>query len=164
MAVRYNVDFINPFLEAVIGVSAPWPRSRPSPANPTSTKRRTAPYDVTGIIGIDGHCQGTIALSLSKDAILKIVNNMLSENLTEIDEDIRDAVGELTNMIAGQARASLATIGMKFNASTPLVSVGQARRPPTSPAPPILAIPSRPKTAPGRGSGLGEEHQPATVA
>jgi chemotaxis protein CheX len=141
MPIRYDVEFINPFLEAVIGVLGTMAQVQARPGKPYLNKRRTAPLDVTGIIGIDGHCQGTIALSLSKNAILKIVNNMLAESLTEIDEDIRDAVGELTNMIAGQARASLANIGLKFSASTPLVSVGQGQKTTHAPGAPILAIP-----------------------
>jgi CheY-specific phosphatase CheX len=38
-----------------------------------------------------------------------MVSNMLGEKSEKIDEGIKDAVGEFTNMIAGQARKKLAT-------------------------------------------------------
>ena len=59
---------------------------------------------VSGIIGMTGSARGSLALSFSANSILKIVSNMLGENYKEINGEVRDAVGEITNMISGVAR------------------------------------------------------------
>ena len=76
----------------------------PKPGKPYVKKDNQARGDVSGIIGMTGSARGSLALSFSTKCILKIVSNMLGENHTEINGDVRDAVGEITNMISGVAR------------------------------------------------------------
>ena len=137
----YNVDFINPLLDAVLNVLSTMAGVEVKPASPYVNRSGTAAGDITGQINIQGFARGVIALSLSKSVILKIVNNMLFENYTEINDDIADAVGELTNMISGQARSSLSEKGMTFQASTPWVVMGKGKPLDHIPAAPILSIP-----------------------
>jgi chemotaxis protein CheX len=137
----YNVDFINPLLEAVLNVLSTMANVEVKPAAPYLNTRRTATGDITGQISINGFAEGVIALSLSESVILKIVNNMLFENYTAINDDIADAVGELTNMIAGQARQTLSEMGMTFQASTPSVVIGKGKLLEHIPSAPILSIP-----------------------
>jgi chemotaxis protein CheX len=110
------------------------------PGKPYLNRRRKAAGDITGLVRVSGFAEGTIALSLSKGAILAIVNAMLSESYTEIDKDIVDAVGELTNMVSGQARMHLSELGMSFTAATPVVFQGKGVEVDHVKAP-ILAIP-----------------------
>jgi len=137
----YNVNFINPLLDAVVNVLSTMASFDVKPGKPYQNKNRTALEDVTGIIKVDGYANGVIDLSLSKGAILKIVNNMLFESYTEINEEIKDAVGELTNMITGQARSSLSEQGFSFQASTPIVITGKDSELDHIPSAPILGIP-----------------------
>jgi chemotaxis protein CheX len=139
-AIRYDVDFINPFLEAVVDVLQTMAQIQVTPGKPYVNKKRKSAGDITGLVRISGFAEGTIALSLSKGAILAIVNAMLSESYTEIDKDIADAVGELTNMVSGQARMHLSEQGMSFSASTPTVAQGKGV-PVDHVKAPILAIP-----------------------
>jgi len=137
----YNVDFINPLLAAVLNVLSTMAGVEVKPTAPYLNKDGTAAGDITGQISIEGFANGVIAVSLSKSAILKIVNNMLFESYTEINDEIADAVGELTNMISGQARSSLSEMGMAFQASTPSVIIGKGKPIDHIPAAPILSIP-----------------------
>jgi chemotaxis protein CheX len=141
MSTQYNVDFINPFLDAVLNVLNTMASVSAVPGKPYINKKRKAQGDVTGLIGFTGTTAGTMSVTLSKGAILKIVNNMLFESYTEIDDDIADAVGELTNMIAGQARSTLSEHGMSLQASTPSVVVGKGHTLEHMASAPILAIP-----------------------
>ncbi|NCC23934.1 MAG: chemotaxis protein CheX [Deltaproteobacteria bacterium] len=141
MSFHYDVNFINPFLEGVLNVLSTMANVEARPGKPFLNKKRKALGDVTGVIDVSGYARGTIALSLSKESILKIVNNMLYENYTEIDDQIMDAVGELTNMITGQARAKLSEQGMSFQASTPHVVNGKGVKVEHIETAPILAIP-----------------------
>jgi len=54
-------------------------------------------------------------------SILKIVSNMLGEEHKHIDEGVKDAVGEMTNMLSGEARKELSEKGHSFKASIPKI-------------------------------------------
>jgi chemotaxis protein CheX len=49
---------------------------------------------------------------------------MLGDAIEDILQDVQDAVGEITNMISGQARVGLADMGLKLQGSTPSVIMG----------------------------------------
>jgi len=50
---------------------------------------------------------------------------MFGETMTELNTEIADAVGELTNMISGQARRELEEVGKVFKAAIPSVITGR---------------------------------------
>jgi len=141
MSLRYDAAFINPFLDAVVGVLGMMASVEATPGKPFINQKRVSVGDITGAIGISGHAKGVMSLTLDEAVILKIVNNMLAEKYMELNSDIADAVGELTNMIAGQARQDLAGMGMNFQASTPTVISGKGHRVQHITSAPILAIP-----------------------
>jgi chemotaxis protein CheX len=63
---------------------------------------------VSGVIGLSGRAVGTVVLNLSDNVAIRAASKMLSCELSKIDGDVCDAVGELTNMVAGAAKAKLA--------------------------------------------------------
>ena len=65
-----------------------------------------------------------MALSFSKAAILHLVSSMFGESFTELNTEIRDAVGELSNMICGDARGALDEQGCAISAAVPTVIMG----------------------------------------
>jgi chemotaxis protein CheX len=71
-----------------------------------------------------GSATGSLALSFSEAAILKIVSNMLGENIKSMSGDIKDAVGEITNMISGVARKNLEAEGFYIQSAIPTVVSG----------------------------------------
>lgn len=73
-----------------------------------SLKRDMAPaYHVSGVIGLSGRALGTVVLSLSEEVAMKAASEMLMAEMTTINADVIDAIGELTNMVAGAAKAEL---------------------------------------------------------
>lgn len=139
--LRYDASFINPFLDAVVGVLGMMASVKVTPGKPFINRSRTTMGDITGSIGITGYASGVMSLTLDEAVILRIVNNMLAENYSGLNPDIADAVGELTNMIAGQARQDLANLGMNFKSSTPTVIMGKGHQVRHVTSSPILAIP-----------------------
>lgn len=82
--------------------------------------------DVTGIIGLAGYqANGNMIISFDEKAIILIVNAMLGESYTKINDEIVDAVGELTNMISGGAKRTFNEVGYFFEMATPLTVVGK---------------------------------------
>jgi len=119
-----DVKLINPFLEGTITVLTTMAFVSPKPGKPYLKKDNMAVGDISGIIGMTGAARGSLALSFSKGCILKIVSNMLGEEITEINGDIKDAVGELTNMVSGVARKKLEAEGFSVTAAIPTVISG----------------------------------------
>jgi chemotaxis protein CheX len=67
---------------------------------------------------------GAIALSFSEAAILEVVTNMFGEAFKEVNSEVQDAVGELSNMVCGDAQRVLESQGNVFQASIPTVISG----------------------------------------
>ena len=85
--------------------------------------------DVSGIIGLtSGERKLSLAITFSKKAALKVYSSMLGEELGEITSEVGDAVGEITNIICGQARKSTSERGLTFEASIPMVVIGENQR------------------------------------
>ncbi len=81
--------------------------------------------DITGIIGLTGEQNGSLAVSFSESCALKIVENMVGEKYDKLNQEVADAVGELTNMISGDARAQLQKLGFNFSAAIPTIVRGK---------------------------------------
>jgi chemotaxis protein CheX len=66
---------------------------------------------------------GSVVFSLSREVAYKAVEILIGHKVTEINADVVDAVGELTNMIAGGAKAGLAQY--RLSLGLPNVIVGK---------------------------------------
>ncbi|MBN2514594.1 MAG: chemotaxis protein CheX [Deltaproteobacteria bacterium] len=97
----------------------------PKPGKPFLKKNNYAVGDISGIIGLTGSVRGSLALSFSERCIVKVVSNMLGEEIKTINGDIKDAVGEITNMVSGAARKKLEESGLILSAAIPTVVSGK---------------------------------------
>ena len=120
-----NVHFINPFLEGTVSVLKTMAFVEPRAGKPYLKADNLAKGDISGIIGLTGSAAGSLALSFSEGAILRIVSNMLGEDLKSINCDVKDAVGELTNMVSGVARKNLEAQGFYIQAAIPTIVSGK---------------------------------------
>ena len=120
-----DVMLINPFINATVNVLETMAFVKVIAGKPYIKKDNVAMGDVTGVIGLTGVANGTISVTFQSDCILNIVSNMFGEKMEALNADIVDAVGELTNMISGQARKELEGTGKVFKAAIPSVVTGQ---------------------------------------
>ena len=121
-----NVEFINPFLESTIKVIETMAFTKVTAGKPTVKQGNKSWGEVSGIIGLASESlSGNLILSFDKASILGIVGGMLGEEITGITPDVVDAVGELTNMISGGAKAMLSQKGHKFEMASPIMLVGK---------------------------------------
>ena len=120
-----DAKLINPFINATVNVLETMAHAKSVPGKPYLKKDSVAKGDVTGVIGVTGENNGTISVTFEEGSILKVVSNMFGEEMTTLDNEVADAVGELTNMISGQARRELETIGKVFEAAIPSVITGK---------------------------------------
>ena len=121
-----NVELINPFITTTINVISTMARVRPIPGRPYVKTERGGFGDVTGLIGLTGKGRrGSFAVSFTKSCICHVVSSMFGDEISEINDDILDAVGEITNMVSGGARAELDRNGHSFEMTFPTLITGR---------------------------------------
>ncbi|MDY0361064.1 MAG: chemotaxis protein CheX [Desulforegulaceae bacterium] len=136
-----DASLINPFINATMNVLETMAFIKSEAGKPYLKKDDVAKGDVTGIIGLTGVANGTIAVTFEENAILKIVSNMFGEDMTSLNHEVADAVGEITNMISGQARRELEGLGRIFEAAIPSVVTGKNHEIAHYTDGPVIAIP-----------------------
>lgn len=136
-----DAKLINPFINATVNVLETMAFTKSEAGKPYLKKEDVAQGDVSGVIGFTGETNGTVAVTFDEGCILKIVTNMFGEEVTEINDEITDAVGEITNMISGQARKELEEIGRVFQGAIPTVVTGKNHKLESMTKGPKIAIP-----------------------
>jgi len=66
-----------------------------------------------------------MALIFTEQCIKHIASHLLGEPFTELNHELKDAVGELTNVICGDARRRLAQDGLVLQAGIPSIVAGK---------------------------------------
>jgi chemotaxis protein CheX len=138
-----KAEFINPFLTSTKNVLETMCQTQAKSKQPELKKGNKSYGEVTGLIGMASEkVSGCMVVSFSKSCILNIVGNMFMEPpKEEIDDEILDAVGELTNMICGGAKAQLAKLDHKFDLATPTMIKGKGVEISYFSAAPTIVIP-----------------------
>lgn len=118
-----RVEYINPFISAVQNTFKTMLDCDVHRGVPVLKEGICPRFEVSGIIGLSGLAIGTVVLSLSESVALKAASTMLMCETSTVDNDVIDAVGELTNMVAGSAKAKLSQYSLMV--SLPNVIIGQ---------------------------------------
>jgi chemotaxis protein CheX len=74
---------------------------------------------ISGIIGLAGMRKGVMAIHLPNSVAMAITGSFLGMEVTEIGEDVEDAVGELANMLGGNIKTILSEKGRDIELSMP---------------------------------------------
>jgi chemotaxis protein CheX len=80
--------------------------------------------DVMSLVSFTGEHSGILAVFCNKEIALKITSSMLSIEATELDQDTKDAMGEVTNMIAGTLKNKICDKFGDMHLSVPIVIAG----------------------------------------
>jgi chemotaxis protein CheX len=110
-----RVEYINTFISSLDNAFLTMLDCKVQRGQPTLKDNLSPKYEISGIIGLTGKAIGTVVLSLSKEVALSAASHMLMSECTEINADVIDAVGELTNMVAGAAKSSLEEFEMSVS-------------------------------------------------
>ncbi len=136
-----DVNLVNPFIEATKHVLSSMAFVKTMAGKPFLKKDNIAHGDVTGIVGLIGETRGTISVSFTEQCILSIVSNMFGEEMTEINDEVKDAVGEILNIVSGQARQKLESTGRVLKGAIPTVISGKNHTITHITKSPIIAVP-----------------------
>jgi len=120
-----KAEIINPFIVATIDVLETMANIKPERGAPRLKGKEDTSYDVSGIVGLTGQVQGCIVLSFRESAAIYVVTSFLGDKVEGIDDTVKDAVGELANIVAGAAKRALAESGYALKISIPSVIIGK---------------------------------------
>ncbi len=123
---NFDVSFINPFLASTVEVLQ---TQASTLATPGKIFRRAAGEsflgEIAGVISIvSDRFSGTFVISFPATTYLQILSRMLGEDYTELNAENSDGVGELTNIIFGQAKSVLNKEGHSIQMALPVVLFG----------------------------------------
>jgi chemotaxis protein CheX len=120
-----NVDYINPFIEASITTFQTMANIVPVREKVFLKGDGEETYGVSGIIGLGGDATGAVVLNFPEQVAIAAVSKFVGEEFTSISSGVVDGVGELTNIIAGDAKNRLAQKGYKFEIGLPKIVTGR---------------------------------------
>ena len=96
------------------------------PEKPMLKKDDAAKGDVSGLIGmVSPETKGSLSITFDAPLALATMKNMVGEAPDEVNEEITDLVGEITNMVTGGAKRLLSEKGFEFDMATPVVVSGK---------------------------------------
>lgn len=82
--------------------------------------------NVSAIIGLSGDFTAMLSLHCSGYIAMEIAGAMLGMELEKVDADVKDALGEITNMIAGGIKERFAGENIKLELAIPTTITGKS--------------------------------------
>jgi len=110
-----TVDYVNPVISSTRNVFEMMLGCTPRRTGLMLKGENAPKHELSAVIGITGKAAGTIIVSFSKEVAIEVLQRMVGTDAQEINSDVCDAVGELTNMIAGGAKAQLAHLELSIS-------------------------------------------------
>lgn len=121
--VTMKVDYINAFIAATQNVFGSMVGTEVKLGSVTLNTSHVTPFDISGMIGLSGDVVGCVVLSFPMETALNTYQAFAGEKIDPLDPNFFDAIGELTNMVAGNAKAQFE--GLNISISLPTVIMGK---------------------------------------
>jgi chemotaxis protein CheX len=118
-----DVKFVNPFIMSIKHVFRTMVGVEVNVLKPQLKTVHVPNTDVSGIIGYSGEAVGCVVLRFPMQVACRVASAFASAEIDESHPDFGDAIGELTNMVAGCAKKEFE--GMRVGISLPSVVVGK---------------------------------------
>lgn len=134
-----DVRFINPFISATTAVFRTMVHMEVTVRKPHMITEPGTRSDVSGVIGFSGDASGCVVLSFPTDVACQAASAFAGVPIDESHPDFSDAIGELVNMVAGNAKKDF--VGMNVSISLPSVIVGKGHTVSSSKICPRLVLP-----------------------
>ncbi len=83
------------------------------------------PESVTAVVGFGGLLSGACVFRSGSSAAMKIAAHMTGMEFSEIDDTVKDAIGEICNMLAGSWKGKVPDLAANCGLSIPAVITGR---------------------------------------
>jgi chemotaxis protein CheX len=124
-----EMAYLSPFIENTLKVLHTMSGTQPTFREVYFNNDMRIFGDISGIIGLSGDSEGTVAITLYWNLARQIIARMMKVQQEHINaEYIHDGVGELINMISGSTKKMFKGTPFHFNLSLPTVVVGSGHQ------------------------------------
>jgi chemotaxis protein CheX len=141
-----DAAYIVPFITSIQNVFSTMLQLPVEIGEPTVKPDGQPTFDVSGIIGMSGDVTGTIILSFPRETAERVVQLFAGMSMSADSADFADAIGELVNMVSGNAKALFPTKSVSI--SCPSVVVGTGHKVAIPSDTPVVACRAAPIAAP----------------
>jgi chemotaxis protein CheX len=70
-------------------------------------KKVVEDWEVSAVIGLSGEARGAVVISMKEALALHLASYLTKNEYRELNEDVKDVIGEIVNIIAGNAKQRL---------------------------------------------------------
>lgn len=138
---KHDILIAKCFIKATKNTISTMTCMTPQEGKPFVKTNKPGDGDISAIIGVTGMRKGTISVSFECKAAKELLVGMLGDDIQDEQLDMEDCVGEISNMISGQARAALDEEGLNLQGSTPTIVTGAGHSIHHTASGPVIAIP-----------------------
>ncbi|MCH7705423.1 MAG: chemotaxis protein CheX [Chloroflexi bacterium] len=116
-----NEDYVNAFLTPAVHV---WEKELAVKLTLSGAEQVASQYttnELTALIGISGKLEGNVLYGFTQESAKRIASKMIGREVVEMDELALSAIGEIANMITGNAATLLANLGAVCEITPPVI-------------------------------------------
>ncbi len=84
--------------------------------------------NITSMLGLGGDIRGMLAVHCPAAVAMAITSGFLGMDVDTLDDDVKDAIGEIANMVAGNLKVAFAEDGVKAELAIPTSVIGDSFR------------------------------------
>jgi chemotaxis protein CheX len=120
-----HAKMINPFLNASMNLFKEHLDINITAGRPFLNKDAQNLFEVSAIIGLAGDIQGAVVLSFKRETAIGIVSKLVGKQFNALTNEIIDGVGEMANIIAGNAKKDLSEARIEISLPGVITGTGQ---------------------------------------
>lgn len=117
-------ELVSPFVSSLESVMQTMVQSSCKPGPMQTVSEGAHLYGISSMIGLSGELTGALTFSTSAESACKILERMAGMEADGPDEFVRDAIGEISNMVAGYGKRDLEKYQLKLGLPQVLVGEG----------------------------------------
>jgi chemotaxis protein CheX len=121
---RTRLELVSPFVEASARVLHQECAEQVTKGEVHRVRSLQTAHDVSALIAITGRVAGLLIYSMSSPTACTLASRMIGEPVRRLDPMAQSAIGELANMITGQAGIRLEQAGFPNDMSPPVLLMG----------------------------------------
>ena len=80
---------------------------------------------LTAVVGFGGLLSGACVVRMSSEAAMQVAGSMTGMTFAEVDDTVKDAIGEICNMLAGTWKGKVPELAANCGLSVPAVITGR---------------------------------------
>ncbi|MCP4215183.1 MAG: hypothetical protein GY765_11020 [bacterium] len=121
-----NLEFVEPIYNSCVNLFSNFLNLDIREKSITMRNPLVPKFEISAMLGISNQAmEGKMVLNLSRKLALKIYEILVNEKVDEFSEEVKDAVGEILNMITGNAKKEFQHKNIYYHLSTPFIVEGK---------------------------------------